>query len=84
VITGKQVVAARGLLEISQSELAKRAGIGNSTLMRFEQGETDARTNIRDAIEKTLNDLGVDLVGEELCLARVWLKNFIVLMHTID
>lgn len=60
VFTGFQVVAARSLLNMHQEELAKRAGIAKSTLVYFERGESEPRENVRQAIEKTLNELGIE------------------------
>jgi transcriptional regulator with XRE-family HTH domain len=52
--TGYQVVAARGLLNISQEELAKKVGIAKTTLLHFEKGESEPRESVRQAIEKAL------------------------------
>lgn len=60
MITGKQVVAARGLLDISQEDLAAKAGVGLTTLRKFEKEMSDTRTPIKNAIEKTLIDLGIE------------------------
>jgi transcriptional regulator with XRE-family HTH domain len=56
-----QCRAARGLLGISQEELAKLAGIRVLALRRFETGKTDPRASTRDRIEKALTDAGVEL-----------------------
>lgn len=63
-ISGNQVVAARGLIRISQEELAQKVGIAKSTLVRFEREEGEARPAVRDSIETALRDMGVDFIGD--------------------
>lgn len=62
-ITGNQVVAARGLLRISQDILAEKAGVGIATLVRFEREDTDPRNEIREKIKTTLESLGVEFIN---------------------
>jgi DNA-binding transcriptional regulator YiaG len=55
ILSPEQCRAARGLLAWSQDHLAKRAGVGNSTVRDFEKGRrvptTDNLTLVRNAIE---------------------------------
>ena len=58
----EQVRAARGWLGWSQSDLAKRASVGLSTLKDFENGNRTPIANNLNAIQKALEDAGVELV----------------------
>lgn len=60
MIVGKQIAAARALLGISQDDLALKSGVGVATIIRFERGESDPRTEIRDKLKFTLETLGVE------------------------
>ena len=57
----KHVVAARGLLSISQGELAKLAGVSETTVARFESGGKPA---LKDAtlweIQTALEQCGIE------------------------
>lgn len=63
-ITGKQIAAARALLEWSQQELADRSGTGISTVAGFEKGHRDTRTENKEAIIDTLEREGIDFTGD--------------------
>ena len=54
-LLGKQITAARNLLEITQAELAEACGLNNQTLSRFEAGVgVPHRANLRKiAVELT-------------------------------
>jgi len=58
----KHVVAARALLSISQGELAKLAGISETTVARFESG---AKPELKEAtlweIQTALEHCGIEL-----------------------
>lgn len=62
-INGKQIIAARALLGWSQQELADRAGTGISTVVGFEKGGRDTRTENKEAIIDTLELSGIDFTG---------------------
>lgn len=59
MITGSQIRAARALLNVKQSELARAAGVALATLNNIERGVGDPRTSTLSAIERCLSDAGV-------------------------
>lgn len=59
---GNLCKAARLLLGLSNSELAKLAGVGVNTLSRFEQG-ADVRMSSADAIRAALEAQGAIFVS---------------------
>lgn len=61
-LSGHSCVAARGLLNISQEELASLAGISLSSLRRFEQGEK-VSDYVSDRVLKALRAEGVQFIG---------------------
>ena len=56
--------AARALLGIRQSELAKSAGISLATLNNFERGIGDPRASTIEAIERTLRRAGITFTDD--------------------
>ena len=58
-MTPAQSRAARGLLDLSQTELARAAGISLSTLADFERGKRDPIKNNLAAIQRALEAAGV-------------------------
>jgi transcriptional regulator with XRE-family HTH domain len=52
--------AARALLDWSQPELAKRAGIGRSTVINFEKGHRATAPANADAMERALRAAGIE------------------------
>lgn len=65
MITPEQSRAARGWLDWSQEELARRANVSLSTVRDFEKGRRDPICNNLLAIERALKEGGVDFLGEE-------------------
>jgi transcriptional regulator with XRE-family HTH domain len=53
-ISGSQITAARGLLKITQAELAAAAGVSEITVFRFEAGQAEPQ---RANLEKLLSEL---------------------------
>ena len=56
--------AARALLGVRQSELAKAAGISLATLNNFERGIGDPRASTIVAIEQSLIRSGISFTGD--------------------
>ena len=62
MVEAYQVRAARGLLDWSQSKLAKRAKVGLSTVRNFESGRSDIRISNLRAIAAALEKAGVEFI----------------------
>ncbi len=60
MITPAHIRAARALLDITQADLAKRAGISKTGLNNIERGHADPRTSTMAAIERVLEDAGIE------------------------
>ena len=56
----KHVKAARGLLEITQAELARAAGVDENTVQFFESGRTTPREDTLQKIQDALERRGVE------------------------
>lgn len=66
MITATQLRAARALLGMSQSELAKVSGVSVPTVRRMEASEGTVRANV-DSLTKivgALNRLGLELLND--------------------
>jgi transcriptional regulator with XRE-family HTH domain len=64
-MTPEQTRAARGWLGWSQAELAKRAGVGVSTVQDFERGLRLPIANNIAAIRRAIEDAGISLLFDE-------------------
>jgi len=75
VISPSQIRAARALIGIKQSDLARGAGISLATLNNIERGVGDPRTSTLEAIERALAASGIefasDAVSESVRLRRL-------------
>ncbi len=62
-----QIQAARSLLRISQTELAKRASIGLATLQRLEAAGSEVRGSARTIwkIQKVLEAAGIIFIDQD-------------------
>jgi DNA-binding transcriptional regulator YiaG len=63
-ITPAQVRGARALLEMTQPELAKKAGLGLSTVVDFEKSRRRISTDATDALRKALEHAGIVFISE--------------------
>lgn len=66
MISPSQIRAARALIGVKQSELAKAAGISLATLNNIERSVGDPRTSTLEAIEHALAGAGVELQGDPM------------------
>ena len=56
--------AGRALLEWTQADLAKKAGISLSALRAFERGRSNTYASNLNAIEAALRGAGIELIDE--------------------
>ena len=61
----EQCRAARNWIGWSQQDLAKRAKVGLSTVKDFENGSRTPIANNLGAIQRALEDSGIELIGGE-------------------
>ncbi len=75
MVSPSQIRAARSLIGIKQSDLARGAGISLATLNNIERGIGDPRTSTLEAIERALTGAGIefasDAVSESVKLRRL-------------
>lgn len=65
MISAEQSRAARGLLNWSQSELAARSNLGESTIRNFEAGRRVPAINNLAAIRRAFEAAGVVTIGDD-------------------
>ncbi|HSK41009.1 MAG TPA: helix-turn-helix domain-containing protein [Arenibaculum sp.] len=65
MLTPQQCRAARALLDWTQHELARRAGVGWSTIRSFENGKHALMRANRAVIRGTLEEAGVMLIDAD-------------------
>lgn len=65
MITSGQIRASRALLKWTGKQLAEASGVAFSTLMRLEMGEgvPGAQAKTLDAIQKALEEAGIEFIG---------------------
>jgi transcriptional regulator with XRE-family HTH domain len=61
--SGKQVAAARELLGLSQTDLAKVAGVGRRTLGTFERGDAELKASTLTLIQAELERRGIEFTN---------------------
>ena len=68
MVTSSQIKAARALLKWSARELAEKASVSLVTLKRYEAAEAfpEARLEPFGRIKKTLEDAGIEFIGDPL------------------
>lgn len=62
-ITTAQIRGARGILNWSQQDLAKRTGISATSIGSIENGITTPRENTLTVIRKTFESTGIEFIG---------------------
>ena len=67
MITASQIRAARGLLAISQTELAARAGVGMATVKRLESSTEELRGNVQTivSVRRAFEKAGVVFIDQD-------------------
>ena len=65
MISSSQIRAARAIINVKQSELAKASGISLATLNNIERGVGDPRSSTLERIERALADAGVHLSRDD-------------------
>jgi len=60
MLTPAQIRAARAMLDWTQGELAKRAGISKTGLNNIERGSADPKASTLTAIRRAIEDAGVE------------------------
>jgi transcriptional regulator with XRE-family HTH domain len=64
MITPEQVRAARSLLDLHQSDLASKAGLGLSTIVDFERERRIVSDDAVDAIQSALERAGIEFIAQ--------------------
>ncbi|NDJ52481.1 MAG: helix-turn-helix domain-containing protein [Chloroflexi bacterium] len=64
MIEGRQIRAARALLEWSRDDLAKAAAVSVSALLRLEQGISDTRTSTVSKVLAALSAAGIEFISQ--------------------
>ena len=59
MITPEQIRAARGLLDWTQAELARAAGLSEVAVKNLERGRTDPRASTLSAIQQAFDRAGL-------------------------
>lgn len=61
-MTPEQARAARGLIDLTQTDLAKRAGLSLSTVVDFERERRIVSDDAIEAMRKALEKMGVEFI----------------------
>jgi len=64
IINHLQIRAARAMLGLTQAQLARAAGLSTTGLNNIESGNTDARGSTLRAIQKALENAGVEFTND--------------------
>jgi predicted transcriptional regulator len=71
VLTYQQIRGARAMLDITQSELARRAGMSKTALHSIERGKSDPKASTLRAIQRVLEAAGAEFDPDGY---GVWVK----------
>ena len=63
-VSAAQIRAARGLLDISQQELADLSKVSVRTIVQFERGSKSASESILQALKLSLEAAGIEFIPE--------------------
>lgn len=76
MVSGSQIRAGRGLLNWTSQQLAEQAGVGWSTVKRFEESDEIPRSRARtlEKIVLALQSAGVEFIGDPLSSPGVRLR----------
>lgn len=76
MISGAQIRAARALLGMSGTELSEEAGVGWSTVQRFESSDEvpGSKAGTLEKIRTTLESHGIEFLGDPVASPGVQLK----------
>lgn len=76
MVSGAQIRAGRNLLKWSTQELAQRAGVGWSTVKRFEDsdGIPRSRSDTLLKLQQSLEAAGVEFIGDPIKSPGVQLR----------
>lgn len=64
-ITTAQIRGARGILNWSQADLARRTGISATSIGSIENGQSTPRANTLYTIQSTFENAGIEFIGRE-------------------
>jgi transcriptional regulator with XRE-family HTH domain len=64
-ITTAQIRGARGILNWSQADLARRTGISATSIGSIENGQSTPRANTLHTIQVTFENAGIEFIGRE-------------------
>lgn len=81
MINGKQIRAARALLEWDAKTLATKTGLSLDTVFKIETGAVQARSSTEEKILCTFNDNGVEFLGNH---GVQWIQHQVRTLTGID
>ena len=64
-ISPAQCRGARGLLDWTQADLAKKVGVALRTIRDFESGKRKPLQIVRSSIKQALEEAGIEFLGED-------------------
>lgn len=64
MIEGKQIRAARALLDWSRDELIAKSGVSPSALLRLEGGLADSRSSTLNKLINALTNEGIEFISQ--------------------
>jgi transcriptional regulator with XRE-family HTH domain len=75
VLNPAQCRAARGLLGVTQEQLAREAGLSKRTIIEFENGSRGSLASTIEKLQRALESLGVEFIGGDGPAAGVRFRN---------